>query len=545
MDGCRQRLELTTLAPAVARRLERWMAEETPARLLSGDPTLWSRAPWPELADRLGWLTLPSLMSHEAEGITAFAEEVRRDGISTVLVLGMGGSSLAPEVFQHPFGPQAGFPRLRVLDSTHPGAIRAATLAIDPASTLFVVASKSGTTIEPLSFYRYFRALVEASVGDPGRHFVAITDPGTPLVDLATEERFRRTFLATPDVGGRYSALAHFGLVPAALIGLDVMLLIERAQAMADATSNRTTFSGPLALGAVLAEAAAAGRDKATWVTSPGLDAYPDWVEQLLAESTGKSGTGIIPVVHEPLGPAETYGPDRLFIHLSEGTSDPVTEESLRLLAAAGHPIVRITTNDPYDLAGEMYRAEVAVAMAGAAMGIHPFNQPDVQRAKELAKDAMAGTTPGAAIPETNTADSEALARAVGDLLSPVRQGDYVAIQAFIEPTPEAVMGLGKMRTLIRHRLAVATTVGFGPRFLHSTGQLHKGGPAGGHFIQIVDDPAPDIAVPGTDYTFGRLIAGQADGDYRALVDADRAVIRVRLGADGDIGLAALAGAIG
>ena len=532
-------------APAVAARLRSWQEEAAVTRLWAKDHTLWSRQPVPEIADRLGWLTLPEAMREEVPTLVAFAREVAGDAITRVVLLGMGGSSLAPEVFARSFGSRPGYPELTVLDSTHPRAVRAVDALIDPAATLFLVSSKSGTTIEPLSFFHHFWARASAATPHPGGRFAAITDPGTPLADLARERGFRRVFAATPDVGGRFSALSHFGLVPAALVGADVPGLLDRAAKMADACRRPPADNPGFLLGAALGELARAGRDKATFLVSPSLSAFPSWAEQLLAESTGKDGTGIVPVADEPAGPPAAYGEDRCFIYLARrGDDDAVQKAAVDALATAGQPVLRLDLADLADLGAEMFRAEVAVAMASNVLGIHPFNQPDVQLAKELATRAMRGEAGGEPIPAVAVDDTAATATALGDLLQGARPGDYLAVQAFLAPTPAAVAVLQRLRQRVRHRLHVATTLGFGPRFLHSTGQLHKGGPDTGLFLQVVDEPEPDLPVPGTGYSFGRLVAAQADGDFRALAGRGHRVLRVNLGSRGQAGLRALAEAL-
>jgi transaldolase/glucose-6-phosphate isomerase len=543
-----QRLTLGDAAPAVDRRLAQWRAGGATHRLHDGDYRLWTAEPQPEIIDRLGWLRLPDTMEDALGDIERFATEIRAEGFRDVVLLGMGGSSLAPDVFRQTFGSRDGYPALTVLDSTHPAAVRAVTDAVDPAATLFVVSSKSGTTIEPLSFFRHAWAVVSEATDEPGRHFVAITDPQSHLVDLAAEHGFRRVFEAIPDVGGRYSALTHFGLVPAALIGADVRLLLSRAADMAAAGSPGMPedASPGFVLGAALGELAVAGRDKATFVMSPALDALPAWIEQLIAESTGKDGTGIVPIAGEPLGPPAVYGDDRVFVSVVlEGDEQPGDEAALAALEAAGHPVVRISVRSLESLGAEMYRFEVATAMAGSVLGIHPFDQPDVQRAKELAKQAMEGTLDAGSIPSTPAGDAERLGADLGGLFDTVRPGDYLALQAFVAPTEGAAATLERVRLVLRDRLRVATTVGFGPRFLHSTGQLHKGGPDTGVFVQVVDDPEPDLPIPGTGDTFGNLVSGQADGDFQALRDAGRRVLRLHLGGDPEAGLAALEAAVG
>ncbi len=533
-------------APAVNARLERWLEEGAVARLWAKDHTLWTTDPAPEIEDRLGWLAIPEVLRAEVPVLEAFAAEVAAAGITRVVLLGMGGSSLAPEVFARTFGSRAGFPELLVLDSTHPQAVRAVDEQADPFLTLFVISSKSGTTIEPNSFLHHCWERAAVVSAEPGRHFVAITDPGTTLAALARERRFRRVFEAPPDVGGRFSALTQFGLVPAALIGAPIGALLEEA-AVAAADCRRAPADNPgFLLGAVLGELARAGRDKATLFTSPALAALPAWVEQLVAESTGKGGTGILPVAGEPAGPPEVYGDDRLFVYLSvAGDPDEAQVAAVGTLEAAGHPVVRLHLDSLADLGAEMYRWEVATAMAGSVLGIHPFDQPDVQLAKTLATRAMAGEAGGGPIAAVPATDPQAMAAALAGFLAQARPGDYLAIQAFVAPTPQAEAALQGLRLAIRDRLRLATTVGFGPRFLHSTGQLHKGGPGTGLFLQVIDEAEPDLAVPETGYTFGRLVRAQADGDYGALAAKGRRLLRVDLDGDPVGGLAALEEAAG
>jgi transaldolase/glucose-6-phosphate isomerase len=539
-----QVMALGDLGPAVAATTARWADEEMVDRMWAKDHTVWVEDPQPEIEDRLGWLTLPRTMREHIEDIQWFVKGVRADAFTDVVLLGMGGSSLAPDVFRQAFGSSAGFPRLTVLDSTHPAAVQAVDARIDPATTLFLIASKSGTTIEPLSFLEYFWARVTAVADEPGRHFAAITDPGTPLVDLGRDRSFRKVFETIPDVGGRYSALTHFGLVPAALIGADIEILLDQAVRMAEASALSADSNPGVQLGAALGEAARAGRDKATFVTSASLAGFPDWIEQLVAESTGKDGVGVVPIAGEALGSPDVYGSDRVFVAISLA-GEEVGIGALDALEAAGHPVVRIVIDRIEDLTSEMFRAEVAVAAAGAVLRIHPFNQPDVQLAKELARQAMAGELDVVDIPEVRAGDREALADAVMPFLDGLGEGDYLGIQAFIAPTADAATALERIRLRVRDDRRVATTVGFGPRFLHSTGQLHKGGADNGVFLQIVDHFSPEVSVPGTDYTFGTLIAGQADGDYQALVDTGRRVIRVCLGDDVSGGLANLEAMLG
>jgi len=538
-----QHLSLGPYTRFVEARLEEMAKRSVPGRIRERDPSVWGDVSASEVTDRLGWLDLPEAMETELDAIEDFAQEALEDEIRQVVLLGMGGSSLAPEVFHRILGAGTGHPRLVVVDTIHPDAVTSVTDDIDPEATLFLVSSKSGATIEPLALYRHFRHLATALT-----RFVAITDPGTPLMALAREEGFDRVFAPPPDVGGRFSALTHFGLVPAALVGVDIRDLLARAVTMAETT--RACVPGDenpaLVLGATLGTLAGQGRDKATIVVSRSLKGFPDWVEQLLAASTGKSGKGILPVVGEPLGDPSVYGDDRVFIHWRLlGDDDDLNTMRLEMLERAGHPVVRIRLDDPEDIAREMYRAEYAVAVAGVVLGIHPFNQPDVQEAKDLARQAMQGEFSEALVPEVSAFDSQKLPEAVSAWVHAVRPGDYAAIQVFLEPTAATTAALREIRRVIRDRFNVATTLGFGPRFLHSTGQFHKGGTNTGMFLQLVDEPADDIPVPGSDYTFGRLISAQSIGDYQALAHRGRPLLRLNLRRDISGGLTALRKALG
>jgi transaldolase/glucose-6-phosphate isomerase len=530
----------------VNKRLKAWEAAKFSARLWQKDPTLWSADPVPELTDRLGWLALPESMRSRVGELRAFADKAKSDGFRHVVLLGMGGSSLAPEVFQRTFGNGSGYPELLVLDSTHPAAVRSVEKRIDLARTLFLVSSKSGTTTETNSFFYYFWHKLAQAKGEPGQHFVAITDPGTPLEKLARKRKFRAVFNAPEDVGGRYSALTVFGLVPAALAGVDMDALLDRARIMSQAASPATRESDnpALVLGAALGELTLAKRDKITFLTSPSLAALPSWIEQLIAESTGKDKKGIVPVADEPLASADKYGADRLFVYLRLDNDDNAElDRKVAGLESAGHPMIKIELADKIDLGQEFFRWEVAVAAAGSALGIHPFNQPDVQLAKDLAKQAM-GKTGGESAPvkeEAAAADPSALRQAVSAWLAKKKERDYLALQAYLSPTAEHTAALREICVSLRDRLRLATTLGYGPRFLHSTGQLHKGGPNSVLILQIVDEPAEDLPVPETDYTFGSLIRAQALGDFTALKQRKRRVLRVNLGSDVEGGLRQLA----
>lgn len=529
----RLQLDLHDYTEAVGARLAQWGSTDILGRMWAKDHTIWSAELVPELVDRLGWLQLPERLSEVAGEIKALGDELASERIAHVVVLGMGGSSLAPEVFAGTFGSAPGFPELAVLDSTHPGAVLALENSIDISRTVFIVASKSGTTIEPLSFMEYFWSRVAEITEDPGRHFVATTDPGSELERIAGERGFRRVFLAPPDVGGRYSALTEFGMVPAAAIGIDLAALQASAlwaQENSAADAIIATSAG-CRLGAAIGELALAGRDKITFLTSADLDALPAWIEQLIAESTGKLDKGVVPIGGEPLGSSEVYGPDRFFVVIQTEGSAPVPTAAI-----AGHPTAVMTLGSDMDIAAAMYVFEVATALAGAVIGIQPFDQPDVQLAKVLARDAMAGTLDTSAVVELDAMAPD-LADAVAQWLAAAGSGDYVGINAFIEPTAQARRILAAARVAVRNGTGRATTLDFGPRFLHSTGQLHKGGPNTGLFLEVIDNASPPLAVPTTDYDFARLITAQSLGDHIALSQRGRRVLLVNLG---DKGLEAL-----
>jgi transaldolase / glucose-6-phosphate isomerase len=539
---------LGTTADAALARAGR---EQVVARIDRGDYTVWKPDPT-EISNRLGWLTIAERMAAAEPQIRDVVDGVRADGYTDALLLGMGGSSLAPEVFRQTFGVAPGYLDLAVLDSTDPDAVSAHARRLDPARTLFIVSTKSGGTVETFSFFRYFYRWMVRALGSAaaGRHFIAITDPGSALADTAAHYGFRATFLADPQIGGRYSALSHFGLVPASLLGVDVPRLRERAITMARDTEPAAR------LGVILGEAALHGRDKVTFALSAPIAAFANWVEQLIAESTGKEGKGILPVAGEPLGSPAVYGQDRLFVHLRLA-GDTTHDASINAIQAAGHPVVRIDLADIYDIGGEFFRWEMATAVAGWRLGINPFDQPNVESAKVLGRQMVkAYETSGALPPLAPTARADGLtvyaapreastptppglpASTPGDLvrdfLRQVRPGDYVALQAYVAPTAETTAALQRWRVALRDRLRVATTVGYGPRFLHSTGQLHKGDGGHGVFIQLVtappasDLPIPDSADADTSHiTFGVLKIAQALGDRHALLDAGRRVLRI------------------
>jgi len=519
------------LAPAVASRISAWNASDSVRRLWAADPTLWSADPTtPELADRLGWLRLHETMRDSVPGIVEAAEAVRSDS-DRIVLCGMGGSSLAPEVFARSFGRIEGWPALTVLDSTHPDAVRAVADGVDPARTTFVVSSKSGTTLETLSFMRFFYDLT----GGDGSRFVAVTDPGSPLAELGRDRGFRFVFETVPDVGGRFSALTHFGLVPAAFIGIDVSTLLDAAAQLADQASDNVGDDPAVGLGIAIGELARKGRDKVTFLTSPSLGSLPSWMEQLMAESLGKDGTGVVPVADEPPRGPSAYAEDRVFLaFVLAGERGP----DLDALIRAGQPVLGFELPGLHALGYEMLRAEVMTATAGAILGVHPFDQPNVEAAKKLATRAMQGELDLGSVPTVDEADANHRLAAFLDGLVP---GDYVGIQAYLAPSAERWNRLQALRKVIGARTGLATTLGWGPRFLHSTGQLHKGGPASGAFVQFVDRSGSPLPVPESGHEFGAMIAAQAAGDHEALVEAGKRVIRIQLGAAPDSVLGRLA----
>lgn len=526
-------------------------------RIWDHDFTVWRDEPT-EISNRLGWLRMPGAMPYSVDRMDALKAEVIAAGYRHVLLLGMGGSSLAPEVFARTFGPQSADPpsapalELEVQDSTHPDSIHAQTERLDPAETLFIVSTKSGGTVETLSFFKYFYNWTAAALGEEraGEHFVAITDPGSKLVGLARKYQFRDIFLNDPTIGGRYSALTFFGLTPATLVGVDVPLLLARAREAMHACA-RPDHNPGLQLGAILGELARAGRDKLTFITPPALASFGDWVEQLIAESTGKEGKGILPVVGEPLGPAEVYGSDRLFVQLRL-QGDDADDAAVQALADAGHPLLRMTLRDRYDLGAQFFLWEMATAVAGQRLDIQPFNQPNVESAKVRAREMVQSYEESGALPQQEPAfaaegvevygqwpATRRILRTAGDVLldfvDQAGAGDYISLQAYVPATPEVDAALAGLRLHLRRRLHLATTLGYGPRFLHSTGQLHKGDGGNGLFLQFTAGAEHEIAIPdqaGSDdsaISFGVLILSQALGDREALLDAGRRVLRFHL----------------
>ena len=540
---------------------------EAVARIWSGDHTLWSSDPT-EITDRLGWLDTPSSMLDFVDDLTQFALEVRDEGIRHVVLLGMGGCSLGAEVLRqcaeapsplvgegwdegdrtsHPhLNPlpegegtftshsSAGraWPELIVLDSTIPARIHSVVESIDPARTLFLVSSKSGTTVEPNMLYKFFRSVVEDAVGaeNAGNRFVAITDAGTALDELAQQSGFRRVFRNRPDIGGRYSVLSYFGLVPAALIGFDIRGLLDSAVAMQSACGmGASVTANPGAwFGAVLGALALAGHDKLTILTSPSLASFGLWAEQLVAESLGKNGMGIVPIANEQVEALEHIGDDRLFVSLELAGEDLVgaglKPALIDRLASDGHPVVRYKINDVSNLGGEFYRWQFAIAVAGAVMGVHPFDQPDVQRAKDLTDQALARFESQGKAPTLSPLGS------LKELIADVKPGDYLTILAYLEQTPELDAALAKLRSTITSKYSIPTTLGYGPRYLHSTGQLHKGGANNVAALLLTAPHVRDIDIPGESFSFGILADAQASSDLEALRSAGRSATCIVFG---------------
>ena len=553
-----------SLADAVERLAVEWESDGRMTRLWAGDASVWTGAGeggW------LGWLQVVGAQRARVGELRALQREVVEQGFEHAVLLGMGGSSLCPEVLRRTFGRTAGAPDLRVLDSTDPAQVTSVEQRIDYERTLFIVSSKSGTTLEPNIFLSYFAERARERSGQAGGRFVAVTDPGSQLDRLAVDEGFRHVFHGVPSIGGRYSALSDFGLVPAAVMGLDVGRLLDRAAAMRSAClPSRPLRANPGAvLGLTLGAAVRAGRDKITFVIAPAYRSLGAWLEQLLAESTGKDGTGLIPVDGEVLETGDAYGDDRIFVHLRDeaapdGGSEPAVAELERAVAElerAGHPVVRLGLRDPHDLGAEFFRWELATAVAGSVLGINPFDQPDVEASKvetrrltaayeagdalpdeqPLARDGQlalyaapdVGAAPAGSAPARGAEARGSLAALLAAHCGQAGAGDYLALLAYVEMSAANERALQRVRHAMRDTFRVATCVGFGPRYLHSTGQVHKGGPNTGVFIQITCDDAADVPVPGRRCSFGIVKAAQARGDLQVLATRGRRVLRLHV----------------
>jgi RpiB/LacA/LacB family sugar-phosphate isomerase len=540
-------------SPLVAEKLAFLESQDFLDRLWVKDASLW-RGDAAAVRNRLGWLTMPAVMRSHVEELRVFADEVRRLQHSQVVLLGPGAPGLTAELFNAAFGSKMGFPDLLVLDSTDPAAVKELFDRIAIGRALFLAAAKSGATPALRALYACARARLEGAAQKPGMQFIALTDPGSSLERLAAGAGFRRTFLDSPAVAGGYSALSFTGLLPAALIGVDIKVLLERAQAMVEACGTGGVRDSPaLRLGAALAGLAQAGRDKVTFVLSEAVRALGPWLELLLAESLGKDGRGPVPVVDEPLGAPAVYGPDRVFAALVLD-GDTSLDGGLEALDQAGHPVIRIGLRDPLDIGGELFRWQMAAATAAAVLGVNPFDTPDADLAAERIAALLAGWRRTGRIPEwpaeaaedgveivtRGTARPGSVGEGLAHHLAQADADDYVVVQAYLPPTREAWSRLQALRVLIRDRLRIATTVGFGPQYLSSSGQLHKGGRPGAVVIQIVSEGKDDLAIPGEEYGLSVLKAAQAQGDLEALRDAGRRVIRLRLTGKPAEGLAQL-----
>jgi transaldolase/glucose-6-phosphate isomerase len=552
------------LSHSIEATLNEWDAGQKTQKLWAGDSSLWTGG---DEGKWLGWLTIVAEQKKTGDRFVKFAEEVQDGGFSAALLLGMGGSSLCPEVMRKSFGKVDGFPELHVLDSTDPAQVKSFENKIEPGNTLFFVSSKSGTTLEPNIFKQYFfeRAGQIAGESEAGSRFIAVTDPGSKLRQEAERDQFRKIFLGVPGIGGRYSALSDFGLAPAAAMGVDVGKLLDRASEMASACGPdmRPHDNPGVMLGAVLGVAHNQGRDKITIVTSEGISDLGAWLEQLLAESTGKNGKGLIPCDRESIASPETYGDDRLFVYLKlESDPDAVQEAAVQALERAGQPVVRILMRDVYGLGQEFFRWEIATAVAGSIIGINPFDQPDVEASKIATRKLTEEYERMGSLPDetpvfegegvklfADERNSAALNQAAGDRslteylrvhVNRLTKNDYFALLAYVEMNKKHEQLLQSIRHLVRDAKRVATCLGFGPRFLHSTGQAYKGGPNTGVFLQITCDDANDLPVPRQKYTFGIVKAAQARGDFEVLAERGRRALRVHLGKDVSEGLAKL-----
>jgi transaldolase / glucose-6-phosphate isomerase len=541
-----------------------WDGARNTNRLWSRDASLWTGA---DEARWLGWLTAPEDFDRELRHLQAFCAELRADGLRHLLLLGMGGSSLCPEVLAETFGQLPGGPKLHVLDSTVPAQVAAVERDVDLPRTLVIVASKSGSTLEPNIFHAYFYDRMVAAIGREaaGRHFVAITDPGSKLETVATRDGFRRIFTGVSSIGGRYSALSPFGLVPAAAMGLDLPRWQANAASMAAMCGpGKAARDNPgVSLGLLLGICANHGLDKLTLIVSPRIYDLGAWLEQLIAESTGKNGRAVIPVDRETVAAPNVYSHDRVFAYVRLASApDDAQDAAVEALVAAGRPVVRLDVAEPYGLAGEFFRWEIATAVAGSVMGINPFDQPDVEASKiatrKLTSEFEATGTLSPEAPAladdgmtffTDEKNADALRRAASDPtatawlkahLGRIGQGDYFVVLAYIAMNKAHEARLQNIRMQVRDALGVATCLGFGPRFLHSTGQAYKGGPSSGVFLQVTSDDAVDLPVPGARYSFGVVKAAQARGDFQVLVERGRRALRVHLGADVEAGLTRL-----
>ncbi len=557
------------LTQAVEATIKEWQSGNKMARLWQGDASLWTgddESKW------LGWLRIVEDQIAHIQQFSDIAADAAKAGFTHALLLGMGGSSLCPEVFKITFGRQKGHPELHVLDSTDPAQIKAIENQVDLARTLCIVSSKSGSTLEPNIFKQYFFDQIQKVVGKEkvGEHFIAVTDPGSKMQQVAERDHFRKIFFGLASIGGRYSALSNFGIVPAAVMGLDVSKFLDRTEEMVQACGPEVAADqNPGAvLGIILGTLGNLGRNKITIVTSPGIHDLGAWLEQLIAESTGKQGKGLIPVDREALGAPEVYGNDRVFAHLRlAGEPDTVQKQKLDVLRKAGHPVLEIELSDIYDLGQEFFRWEIATAVAGSILKINPFNQPDVEASKIVTRQLTEAYEKSGKLPEEApifeeggiklftdernavnlaklTANDRSLTGFLRAHLNQLGPGDYLGLLGYIQMNAEHEEQLQLIRHFVRDRKHVATCLGFGPRFLHSTGQAYKGGPNTGVFLQITCDDANDLPVPDQKYTFGTVKAAQARGDFQVLADRKRRALRVHLPKDVNAGLEKLKQAV-
>ena len=557
-----------SLASSVKSTIADWQSKGKVKKLWDRDASLWTgddESKW------LGWLDIVDEQKAQHEQLDKLAKEVRARGFEHILLLGMGGSSLCPEVLRMTFGRIPHFPTLHVLDSTDPAQVKAFEHQIDIPKTLFIVSSKSGSTLEPNIFKQYFYERTKQVVGSDkvGSHFIAITDPGSKMQQVAEHDKFLHIFFGRPSIGGRYSALSNFGMVPAAAMGLDTKKFLDRADEMVRASGPDASVeeNSAVVLGIILGNAASAGRDKVTIITSHGIADLGAWLEQLLAESTGKVGKGIIPVDREHLSSPDVYGNDRVFAYLRlENVTDAEQDAKVSALEKAGYPVVRIVMSDIYDLGAEFFRWEIATAVAGSIIGINAFNQPDVEASKVATRALTTEYETKGSLPAekpiledsgvqlfTDEKNAAELAKAAGEKtlggylkahLSRIHAGDYFAVLGYIQMNAEHAQSLQAVRHAVRDKKHVATCLGFGPRFLHSTGQAYKGGPNSGVFLQITCDDAVELPVPGQKYTFGVVKAAQARGDFQVLAERGRRALRLHLGKDLKHGLAVLQAAV-
>jgi transaldolase / glucose-6-phosphate isomerase len=556
------------LSAAVNKTVADWQSGKKVERLWQRDASLWTGK---DEANWLGWLDIVDEQIAQQDQLQKIAKEVQQRSFQHVLLLGMGGSSLCPEVLRMTFGRLTHYPTLHVLDSTDPAQVKAFEHLIDIPKTLFIVSSKSGSTLEPNIFKQYFFERTKQAIGvtKAGSHFMAITDPGSKMQQVAEADRFLHIFFGKPSIGGRYSALSNFGMVPAAVMGLDTKKFLGRAADMMRSCKDSLVEQNPGAmLGAILGTAANAGRDKVTIITSPGISDVGAWLEQLLAESTGKNGKGMIPVDREELSQPNVYDNDRVFVYVRlESAPDASDEAKIDAIEKAGHPVVRISISDPYDLGAEFFRWEIATAVAGSIIGINAFNQPDVEASKIATRNLTSEYEKTGSLPPekpiledagaklfTDEKNAAELAKATGGNnslagylkahLSRITAGDYFAVLGYIQMNAENEQSLQSTRHSVRDKKHVATCLGFGPRFLHSTGQAYKGGPNSGVFLQITCDDSVELPVPGQKYTFGIVKAAQARGDFQVLAERGRRALRVHLGSNLKAGLATLHSAV-